>query len=136
MLRHKAYIQGARIAFGLSGIYDEDEAARIIEAEDATMIREPLSVEQAKKVLVLPCPPEQTSEPPEIPEDGPEWREKFKAQITKLSEQFDPKREAYMRVLGSHGFENSDQVPDKPTALKIYKDYGAAIDKKGQGKLV
>ena len=29
MLRHKAYIQGARIAFGFSGIYDEDEAERI-----------------------------------------------------------------------------------------------------------
>lgn len=33
MLRHKAYIQGARVAFGLSGIYDEDEAQRIVEAE-------------------------------------------------------------------------------------------------------
>ena len=29
MLRHKAMIQGARIAFGFSGIYDEDEANRI-----------------------------------------------------------------------------------------------------------
>jgi hypothetical protein len=33
MLRHKAYIQGARYAFGFSGIYDEDEARRIVEAE-------------------------------------------------------------------------------------------------------
>jgi len=32
-LRHKTLIQGARIAYGFSGIYDEDEAARIIEAE-------------------------------------------------------------------------------------------------------
>lgn len=30
MLRHKAFIQAARIAFGLSGIYDEDEARDII----------------------------------------------------------------------------------------------------------
>lgn len=29
MLRHKAYIQAARVAFGLSGIYDEDEAEDI-----------------------------------------------------------------------------------------------------------
>jgi hypothetical protein len=29
MLRHKAYIQGARLAFGFSGIYDEDEKDRI-----------------------------------------------------------------------------------------------------------
>jgi len=37
MLRHKAYIQGARIAFGFSGIYDEDEKDRIIEAESAVI---------------------------------------------------------------------------------------------------
>lgn len=42
MLRHKAYIQGARLAFGYSGIYDADEGKRIaagqqieIEAEEA-----------------------------------------------------------------------------------------------------
>lgn len=37
MLRHKAYIQGARIAFGLSGIYDEDEAERIKEGVKGAM---------------------------------------------------------------------------------------------------
>lgn len=31
MLRHKALIQGARLAFGFVGIYEEDEATRIIE---------------------------------------------------------------------------------------------------------
>lgn len=30
-LRHKTLIQGARIAFGFAGIYDEDEAHRIVE---------------------------------------------------------------------------------------------------------
>jgi phage recombination protein Bet len=33
MLRHKAYIQCARLAFGFAGIYDEDEAFRIIEKD-------------------------------------------------------------------------------------------------------
>jgi len=37
MLRHKAYIQGARIAFGFSGIFDPDEADRIIEAETTSI---------------------------------------------------------------------------------------------------
>lgn len=32
MLRHKALIQCARYAFALAGIYDEDEAGRIVEA--------------------------------------------------------------------------------------------------------
>lgn len=39
MLRHKALIQCARYAFGFAGIYDEDEAQRIIEAQ-----REPINV--------------------------------------------------------------------------------------------
>lgn len=34
MLRHKALIQCARIAFGFAGIYDQDEAERIIEMGD------------------------------------------------------------------------------------------------------
>lgn len=33
MLRHKTLIQGSRVAFGFAGIYDEDEAKRIVEAE-------------------------------------------------------------------------------------------------------
>jgi len=33
MLRHKTLIQGARLAFGFAGIYDEDEAQRIQESE-------------------------------------------------------------------------------------------------------
>lgn len=37
MLRHKALIQCARIAFGFGGIYDEDEGRRIEEAANATM---------------------------------------------------------------------------------------------------
>lgn len=32
MLRHKAMIQAARLAFGFGGIYDQDEAERIIES--------------------------------------------------------------------------------------------------------
>lgn len=36
MLRHKALIQCARYAFGLSGAYDEDEGERIRETIDAT----------------------------------------------------------------------------------------------------
>lgn len=36
MLRHKTLIQCARIAFGFAGIYDEDEAERIVEAQALT----------------------------------------------------------------------------------------------------
>lgn len=36
MLRHKAMIQAARYAFGFSGIYDEEEGARVAEMRDVT----------------------------------------------------------------------------------------------------
>jgi hypothetical protein len=36
MLRHKATIQGFRVAFGFSGIYDEDEARDIVEVSATT----------------------------------------------------------------------------------------------------
>lgn len=36
MLRHKAMIQCARLAFGFGGIYDSDEAERIVESIDAS----------------------------------------------------------------------------------------------------
>lgn len=40
MLQHRAYIQSARAAFGLGGIYDEDEGSKISEAINITPGRE------------------------------------------------------------------------------------------------
>jgi len=41
MHRHKTLIQAARIAFGFSGIYDEDEAERILEKDITPQKEEP-----------------------------------------------------------------------------------------------
>ncbi|EZC51493.1 phage recombination protein Bet, partial [Escherichia coli] len=41
MLRHKAMIQCARLAFGFAGIYDKDEAERIVENTAYTAERRP-----------------------------------------------------------------------------------------------
>jgi len=46
MLRHKAFCQAVRIAFGFSGIYDEDEADRVNNAQDVTP-QKPLSFDVA-----------------------------------------------------------------------------------------
>lgn len=43
MLRHKTMIQCARLAFGYGGIYDQDEAERIVEAETT-----PASIKSAR----------------------------------------------------------------------------------------
>jgi len=67
MLRHKAYIQGARIAFGFSGIYDSDEAERIIEAETVEeghmkpIVDLPRQIEEAK-----PEQPKEEAKPAEV----------------------------------------------------------------------
>ncbi|POY44062.1 phage recombination protein Bet [Avibacterium gallinarum] len=46
MLRHKAMIQCARLAFGFTGIYDQDEADRIIENQ-----KEPINVTPKPNVI-------------------------------------------------------------------------------------
>jgi phage recombination protein Bet len=57
MLRHKAMIQCARLAFGFTGIYDQDEAERIVESGPAEkvvtgeVIRDPYSAEDFAKNL-------------------------------------------------------------------------------------
>ncbi|WP_083918171.1 phage recombination protein Bet [Methylosarcina fibrata] len=53
MLRHKSLIQCSRIAFGFVGIYDQDEAERIIEGQAEIMI-DPAAMEpsdNAKRIL-------------------------------------------------------------------------------------
>jgi phage recombination protein Bet len=70
--RHKTLIQGARIAFGFSGIYDEDEAARIA-AGEAVLINLPPQAsrtEQAKALLGKepePTEPTEQDEESELP---------------------------------------------------------------------
>ena len=52
MMRHKTLIQGARLAYGFAGIYDEDEAQRIVErdmgAADTVATTRTVAMPQAK----------------------------------------------------------------------------------------
>ncbi|WP_081678979.1 phage recombination protein Bet [Methylobacter luteus] len=54
MLRHKALIQCSRIAFGFTGIYDQDEAERIIEGQAERIIEEVQSEASVKAKQMLP----------------------------------------------------------------------------------
>jgi phage recombination protein Bet len=59
MLRHKALIQCARIAFGFAGIYDQDEAERIVEKDitaRATVVKASTKAEAVKQMLKKPEP--------------------------------------------------------------------------------
>jgi phage recombination protein Bet len=64
MLRHKALIQCARVAFGFVGIHDEDEARRIIDAE---AVPPPALTSTVKRRLPEPRPTiEHAPQPPEV----------------------------------------------------------------------
>lgn len=57
MIRHKSMIQAARMAFGFAGIYEPDEAERIIEGQSATVA--PVGktrTEQVKSLLGVTTP--------------------------------------------------------------------------------
>ena len=62
MLRHKAMIQAARLAFGFAGIYDKDEAERIIEGEVVASTA-PAGQDTAR-LNALAEPPEPKTQPP------------------------------------------------------------------------
>jgi hypothetical protein len=54
MHRHKALIQCARVAFGFAGIYDEDEAERIVEARVVDQPRDEARQESPKAIAYYP----------------------------------------------------------------------------------
>jgi phage recombination protein Bet len=73
MLRHKAMIQCARMAFGFGGIYDEDEAARISEANTLKVIN-PETGEITAKPKTLPPYSDADFE-----KNLPAWRERIES---------------------------------------------------------
>lgn len=72
MLRHKALIQCARLAFGFVGIFDVDEAERIVENVGVTKTIDPATgeIKPASKVATLPPYPAE-----KFAHNLPKWRE-------------------------------------------------------------
>lgn len=73
MLRHKAMIQCARLAFGFVGIYEQDEAERIVDSK--VVEGEFTAVHQSRRADVQAA----------IPQDSPE-RESLKADLLAVSD--------------------------------------------------
>lgn len=72
MLRHKAYMQAARYAFGLSGIYDEDEARDIVRNADAKPpVAAPKRIPKAQPEVEVGKPPYESVEPPPVSASEP-----------------------------------------------------------------
>lgn len=67
MLRHKTLIQCARVALGFSGIYDEDEAQRIV-AGEAIAVSIPPQATRTEQAKALLSRQEETSDAPTMPD--------------------------------------------------------------------
>ncbi len=86
MLRHKTLIQCARYAFGFSGIYDEDEGERIVEAQRASAPTPPTPPK-------APTPPK-PSDPPRPPKPDDKKVEEI---VDAESEEIDEGVEEFMK---------------------------------------
>jgi len=99
MLRHKALIQGARIAFGFSGIHDEDEAERMAVVTDVQTISRPVFAPTDKpesRAEAAPAPePPPTDQAPQSPQD------KLAAIVTEAGYTFDD----FATYCASSGFQ-------------------------------
>ncbi|SKC78504.1 phage recombination protein Bet [Burkholderia sp. CF099] len=89
MLRHKTFVQGARLAFGFAGVFDEDEAQRVVErdmgaAQEVQPVSQPQSrsaraaaqparaIEQADADGVIEQPMQRQAEPVQQTEQQPQ----------------------------------------------------------------
>lgn len=106
MLRHKTKIQGAREAFGFGGIYDHDEAGRIIEAEAQEIIPEPKALPNGQK---------ESDKPAGDAGAGAGAQTQENKAFTTMLETFAKAKKAlgdieYYKILGAHGFTHSNEV--------------------------
>lgn len=116
MLRHKAMIQAARYAFGFSGIYDEDEGAKIAEARDVT-------VEEPPKPPARPLPAEELIHVKE-PAETVEWTDAAEQEAAATDQPpVPPSSSARKADPISSGFPGDKpmkpaEMPDIPEALR------------------
>lgn len=74
MLRHKAFIQGVRMAFGFAGIYDADEGERIAEVGNGVELYAPempraKSERRAEPAIDMPAPSQSSPAPAALTTD-------------------------------------------------------------------
>lgn len=148
MLRHKAFCQCVRIAFGFSGIYDEDEAERITSSRDVT----PPKAENSPLFKTLAAPLPQTAASPEHSRNGYQATQNeaaeslFEVEAVSLLDQVKAKLEnsglkwsQVLNKLQESGIGGEEFTPleltDEDTlksALELWAGIEAAIRKEGK----
>lgn len=119
MFRHKVICQGLRVAFGITGIYDEDEGRRIIEAQEQEVstgrpeITMPKStIEQPIKEKKEPTGVDILTEETPPPAENPTEKKSAYAKMLKRfrSAKQSIGEEAYYRILGDYDFKHANEV--------------------------
>lgn len=111
MLRHKTKIQGAREAFGFGGIYDQDEAERIIEAE---------TVKGKPEVAIPEKLSDATEETPTELSPYGKMLEEFELSKSIIGD------EKYYKILKRHGYEHANSIKKVEDGEKILSEMKAS----------
>ena len=111
MLRHKAMIQCARLAFGFTGIYDQDEAERIAENE-----KPPKNITPQNNVI-------ETSAVELITEE----------QLSQIQQLIQITGTAEAKILASAGVQYLNEIP-KAHAERVIKKLNITLDKQNAEK--
>nr|WP_263010091.1 phage recombination protein Bet [Stenotrophomonas maltophilia] len=116
MLRHKAMIQCARLAFGFVGIYEQDEAERIIEGE---VIRAERSPNSAARHLQAEQPdtPERQALYASLQEFAECGMEEYQGAWGRLSKE-------QRQLIGSAGHETLKGIADRASVTDVDADNG------------
>lgn len=109
MLRHKTKIQGAREAFGFGGIYDKDEAERIIEAE---------TVKTKPETAIPERIVDQTEKTPTDPNKV--MLEEFEMSKSIIGDK------KYYNILKKHGYAHSKDIKKVEDGKKILTEMKAS----------
>ncbi len=120
MMRHKAMIQAARLAFGYGGIYDQDEAERIVERNmgPATVVDITPSASRTAEVKAKLAARQPARDPVPEPEPGPDI-----ATVLRMIEEAFSRDELKASVEAAKLLPKGDQV----TARDAYKARVTAI---------
>ncbi|CAG4887784.1 recombinase RecT [Paraburkholderia saeva] len=132
MLRHKTFVQGARLAFGFAGVFDEDEGQRIVErdmgsAQEVTPVQQPQSrsaraaaaaIERADAdgVIEQPATQQRQAEPAQREERSAQQTQQQPAQRTRAATTTTRQRET--RSDDGDGFTGT---PISDSVLRILK---------------
>lgn len=128
MLRHKAMIQAARMAFGYSGIKDPDEAERIIEATVTERPAIAMPVPRPVKVIEQDVTPEPQQEAPDTKDEpAAQVAETPRGMnfdlIDKLEKHKQYRVKTFKRAVEAHGRTYEDwPTADRETLEKILAD--------------